>query len=258
MRARFSIFFISILSFSIYGQGSSKTIKFKNPPGTTKLNDSVYIDVSPIENVMYKEFIYNLDSFWNENIHQYIKTINSFGLSWEILESDTGFKKANYDKKTRTTEAYNILTIDSTNQYVKSPEYNNFPVLNITKEEAELYCKWRTDMVKLIWAINSKNEKKRAKYPKDILYRLPTIKEFNEALDTFGFTKKKKDAYNKLAISPYWSSNVRTYRKALFFKHNISEYTLNSIPFGTNWKNKKTFTSLNDYTGFRCICEIKN
>ena len=113
-------------------------------------------------------------------------------------------------------------------------------------------------MVKLNWAIISSNEKKRSKFPKGILYRLPTTIEFNNALSTFGFSKKKLKPYSKKPIFPYQSSYNKTPKKALFFKYNISEYTLDSIPYGTNWKNKKNFYTFNDYTGFRCICEIKN
>lgn len=259
MRVKITIFLIIIISSTINSQNPAKKRNFSPPPGTIKINDSLYIDVVPINNLMYKEFIHSIDFYWNQNVHEYTKTIRHFGLSWETLERATGFNKKKYKQKVLRAEKLNLSLIDSTNLYIRHPIYQYFPVLNITKDDAKLYCKWRTDMVKLIWAINSKTKKARAKYPKNILYRLPSTDEYNNAINYFGFSKKKKlKPYSLKPIYPYLLSNKKKYKKALFYKRNISEYTSDSIPFGKNWKNKKNFTSFNDYTGFRCVCEIKN
>ena len=78
----------------------------------------------------------------------------------------------------------------------------------------------------------------------------------NEAILKFGYSKKQKN--DEIPFSPYrliFHLN-RKKNKAIFLKDNLSEYTLDSIPFGTNWKQETKVDEPNDYTGFRCVCEI--
>ena len=245
----------SLLFFiSTYSQVSSKQHKFKNPPGTVKLNDSLYIDVVPVDNQMHYEFQVSRINFWNEEVHETLKTLDNYGLNWDTIEKQLGYNNEKFIKKT-TSENKMIIALDSVSFTIL--KYPNYPIINISKTEAVLYCKWRTDLVKLGWAINSKTEKKRSKYPKDILYRLPTTKEFNNAIATFGYSKKNHEPYYETTpIFPYRLKYKKKNRKAIFLKDNISEYTIETTPFGSNWKKESTFSTVNDYTGFRCVCEI--
>lgn len=88
------------------------------------------------------------------------------------------------------TEKYEIAKIDSTiwsknsknvkyeEYYHNHPAYRDFPVLNITKEGAELYCEWVSNKINAVLGSNLK-------------FRLPTHEEWMYA------------AHGNLEISPY-------------------------------------------------------
>ncbi|WP_044402605.1 SUMF1/EgtB/PvdO family nonheme iron enzyme [Lacinutrix sp. Hel_I_90] len=222
-------FLLIIYLFSISLISQNKIKKTENPPGTIRLNDSLFIDVAPIDNIMYKEFLDRSDTIMTSEVPEKLKK-----------------------------DKLNIIFLDATNNYSNNPAYSNYPVINITKKQAEIYCTWRTHMVKLVWSMQSKSKGKRVNYPKNISYRLPKLDEFKQAVSLFGFSKKKLHPYDKKPIYPYRLNYYKRVKKAVFLKNNLSEYTLDTIPFGSNWKKASTFNEFNDYTGFRCVCEVEN
>ncbi len=238
---------------------SQKEIHFKNnPPGTIKLNDSLFIDVAPVDNLMYLEFVKSLKNFWSLEAHEELKELNNFGIDIKSIEKKFNSKLTEFNLDELIKEELTIAALTKNNRYFNHPKYSKYPVVNISINDAELYCKWRTDMVKLNWAIKSKIKDERAQYPSNIKYRLPTVLEFEEALKFFGYSKNKYKGDKNTPIKPYRIKYKKKYKKAILLKSNISEYTLDSIPFDTNWRNSDYFEKPNDYTGFRCVCEIKD
>lgn len=199
------------LSFSFQCQNNYTEL----PPGTIKLNDSIYIDVAPVDHLMYWEYTGYLQNLPDGLI---IRQNDSIGY--------------NYDLRLQF-----------------------YPILNISIEEAKAYCNWRTNRVKILWQRKSIYQKD-LKFPVNFRYRLPKTSEFNEAIDVFEYTKSKYKQVKNSFIFQYQLDYKRKAKKAIFLKNNISEYTLDSIPFGNNWKGEKTFSEPNYYTGFRCVCEI--
>jgi len=242
--------FILLFLFSI-SLFSQKDIRFKNnPPGTIKLNDSLFIDVAPVDNLMYLEFVKSLKNFWSLDVHKKLKGLNSYGLDIKLIEKNFNSKLTVFNLDELIKEDSTIASITKNNKYFNHPKYSLYPVVNISKNDAELYCKWRTDMVMLNWAIKSKDQSERSEYPNKIKYRLPTVSEYNNVVKLFGFLKNKlKD--DDIQIKPFRNKYKKKYKKAMFLKDNISEYSLDSLPVGfTNFKSK------NNDTGFRCVCEI--
>jgi len=211
------ILFIFLLPLLLVSQNNN--IKFMSPPGTIKLSDNFFIDVAPVDNIMYKEFLYK-DSL----------------ASQELLQS-------------RNKNLFVIIT-DSASSYFEDPKYIYFPVLKISKKEAINYCKWRTDMVNKYY--KKRFNKRRIK----VEYRLPTSDEFIKAIDKFGYSKKKLQRFPYFPMYTYRKKYRKKPKKAIFLKNNLSEYTIDSIPFGSNWKKETNFKAANNYTGFRCVCEI--
>jgi formylglycine-generating enzyme required for sulfatase activity len=87
----------------------------------------------------------------------------------------------NYLKQNNQTEKLNIAQVDSANWNVFSnnenpftkyyhahPAYNNYPIVNISYEAANLYCDWLTEQY---------NAGKKKKYRK-VKFRLPTEEEW--------------------------------------------------------------------------------
>lgn len=48
---------ILILLFNFYQLNAQENIDIVNPPGTIKLNDSLYIDKTPVTNLMFLEYL---------------------------------------------------------------------------------------------------------------------------------------------------------------------------------------------------------
>lgn len=155
MKKTFSVFLILISTFLSYSQ-NVKNIKLPNkltiiPPGTIAINDSLYIDKAPVNNVMYHEFLKSVNTFWNLSMHDSIKKIPTFNLPKKFYSNNSKINKNNelYGKMNLNNNStlINQITIDN---YFNHPKYNYNPVLQISKEQAELFCKWRTDMVMLL------------------------------------------------------------------------------------------------------------
>jgi len=213
--------------YSLFSQNDYKEI----PPGTIKINDSLYMDVAPIDNLMFVEYYSGTHILWNETVSDSIDKLPYFGLK-------------------KTEPRPNSLHVPI------HPKYSLFPKISISKEEAERFCKWRTDMVKIHWGSISKNLNERKQYPLKFKYRLPTSKELAKAIDSFGYIKGIKSDSKMVHYKAYRLEYKRKDKKILFIKDNLSEFTLDSNPFGTNWRNIPPLNEASDYTSFRCVCEI--
>ena len=229
-----------------------------NPPLTIHFKDNLFIDVAPVDNLMYLEFLHSVAYFWDENISEKIKNLPAHGLNMSLMKikfdgmtvSSDFIKRQNLNVDLKTGK--NFISDD----FIRHPSYTYYPLVNITRKQAEMYCKWRTDMLKIINAYFSKNLKQRKKRPKTINCRLPTKSELNEALLVFGLSEKKLKKNILIPFIRYQSHYKKKYKKAYFLKDNITEITSDSTLFGGNWKNSSDSKLPNDYTGFRCICEV--
>ena len=249
----------SRLSAYLYNIQSHKTKSKSNIPlGTIHLKDNKYIDAVPVNNVMYLEFLYSVLFAWNEEVSEEINKLPDYGLNMALMKYnfDSIPLNADFVKKMNLNPNLNINGVLNSNEILQHPKYSFYPIVNITKKQAEMHCKWRSDMLSIRFAYLSKDSIERKKYHKKLTYRLPTNKELLEAINKYGFSKKKKRKDKLFPFDPYLLKFKNRYKKAYFFKDNISELTLDSIPFGNNWKNAQEFEMPNDYTGFRCICEV--
>ncbi|WAC01487.1 hypothetical protein N7U66_15965 [Lacinutrix neustonica] len=230
------------------------------PPGTVKLNDSIYIDAKPVTNIMYLEFLFSVKYFWTLEAHDILKTLPDFGINDALLHIE--FKPLTTDEDLLNSLVPNdTLTVNNTyriTSYLQHPQYSLYPVLGLSKKQAEFYCKWRTDIVNLIAAYNSGDLKERKKILPHINYRLPSKEELRRSLERFNYTKKKNTNDTLVPITPFKKKFSVKHKKIYFNEFNISEFISNDEDnFGTNWRKITTNEESNDYTGFRCACEIQ-
>ena len=237
---------------------NNKNSNFKNPPGTVKINDSLFVDASLVDNLMYLEFLYNVKNFWSERVSDTLKKLPNFGLNKILLNQK--FQWMPIDES-----LYNEILLDKnlkvgldTNMdiYLYHPKYAMYPAVNITQEQAEMYCKWRSDVVNIIIGIINSN--KNEKIPFKVSYRLATYEELNIALKLYAFSKKIKNNFNEIPFNPMRLHYEKNHKKVIFNERNLSELTLDSKLFGTNWANNNSYNLPSDYIGFRCVCEIKS
>ncbi|MGB7784583.1 MAG: SUMF1/EgtB/PvdO family nonheme iron enzyme [Salinimicrobium sp.] len=215
------------------------------PPGTIMLNDSLYIDQAPVDNLMFLEFIDHV-----KRVRKYVHTAPS---QREKLHITTTYAMATSLPAEDIDSIYNRIVFAeiyrgrfSSENYLRHPVFSHMPALNIPKDLAAFYCRWRTDMVELLWAEKMKHEPQVA-IPK-IQYRLPTTQEFELAYRIF-------DAESRLKISTKNSPLKMeiSHDKIYFQFYRLPEFTLgneNFLATGLD-ANRKGFT------GFRCVCEYK-
>lgn len=204
-------------------------IQAQIPPGTIKINDSLFIDKSPVTNIMYIEYLSykeilkrkgfaSFDDFIKET-----KTL-SFLISPLLLKKNYANNKYLIRKK-----------------YYDHKKFNKHPVLNITKEQAVNFCKWRSQMVNHLWIQRNILANKQTRV---INYRLLQKSEFINA--KYFFTHSK---------------NIIQFNKDLLKikSKDIPENMFSIFPINELTTNEKLLnkTSNSIFTGFRCICEFK-
>ncbi len=207
------------------------------PPGTIYLNDSLYIDKTPITNKMFLEYL-TAKHFLRK------KGFNSF----------SDFHRSTEQKFDRLITLYpsflkNLNMNESLltkKKYFENLKYQNFPVLRISKEQAIDYCKWRSEMVDYLWSNKSEP------INQNIKYRLPQENEIKIAKEYF--SKKERFIFYDGKNPTKFNSDKKTDN---FIIYNISEFTISDKIFGNNWKNISPTEFPNEVTGFRCVCEIQ-
>ncbi|GEM_PF-4239374 len=222
------------------------SLQAQNPPGTVELSSNLFIDIVPVDNLLMNEFLMHQEELSTQKIDSILMNSGSFGLD-----------KSLFVNKYKNNKIVLLASIDSSENYLKNPAYSNYPVINISKTDAIEYCRWRSKAVMLRYATLSKTEEERTKLPKEVLYRLPTSKEIQAALKKFGYSKGKRPSNQKIPFLIYRNKYRKKYKKAIFLENNLSEFLFDNIAYGSNWNNSNHTEEPNDFTTFRCVCEIQ-
>lgn len=262
------------------------------PPGTVKLNDTTYIDRYPITNFEYLEFLNSVSAYWSLRTSDSLSQLKPYGLShgYLCIESPQmiattgkiknkiphdifakpfyGFPDSVLYQKMNIKDTVLFGKVSS-RTYLTHPAYRDYPVLNIDPIQAETYCKWRTDMVKIYNACNNKDSLDYSKHVQIIHYRLPKKEEWiqaqekanlnylNHADTLFKGTEPVVDIY-------FYSDNKNSFP---FYSYpgRLSEIIDSSQIINYGWtdslENKiefvRPFVRSSPGIGFRCSCEVK-
>lgn len=206
------------------------------PPGTIRVNDSVFIDKSPVTNLMFTEYLNVKEVLKNkgyDSLKEFTSATNETGfpLEFRILRIPSPL----------LIEFYSNDKFLNKKGYATESNFTYFPILNVEKATAMDYCKWRTEMVAHLWMYDEKYAIVKD-LAKQIVYRLPTKEELLNAKTLYSNSGNLVTLKGKLLkIKEEIQSNK-------FSVFPISEMTL-SDEFFNNQENYQ-------YTGFRCICEI--
>ncbi len=260
---RFSAAFFLLLTFTLLAFSFTSRKKEFVPPGTVKYNDTLFIDETEISNFSWKEF-----EFWIRNKHG----INS--PEHKAVIPDTLVWTEN--------NSYNEPFVS---HYYQHRAYRDYPVVGISYEQAQAYCKWRTERVRNFISLSKKN------YNVDFEYRLPTKYEWESLsyngtieLSNYGFNEKGNRKFNsvwepdttkKKAVNDIDNADVTapvySYWKNFFGLYNmignVSEMVLEKgISKGGSWRHRLEecrvgkdieYTKPTAWLGFRCVCVVK-
>ncbi|MEI6021653.1 MAG: SUMF1/EgtB/PvdO family nonheme iron enzyme [Bacteroidota bacterium] len=246
---------------------SKKHYKNFVPPGTIKINDTLYCDETEVSNLSWTEFVYWTKTKYGKNSEAYLATLPDKRV-WMIDSSKVYFPYAS--------------------SYFSLAVYKNYPVVGISYEQAQAFCKWRTERVREYMWISKK-------YPLiNFEYRLPSKAEwellsnngcgvFNQKNDfTFKYNHQKALVYNiNYHANCIFNDTVPKIKEAMpvdvYQKNyfglknmigNVREMVLEkSISKGGGWRDKledcrvgkdQHYGMAANDLGFRCVCVIKS
>jgi formylglycine-generating enzyme required for sulfatase activity len=182
----------SILLLTTFAIVSVQTVDKKQQKNLIKVLNTNYAFVAA-DSVVAHDFIIFKTEVSNLSYREFLYDLKQQGAmdKWKIASVDS----SRWSTKNWTNSAY-------IEHYHKHPAYNNYPVVNVSKEAAEMYCQWLTEKVNSTLKGTSK-----------IIFRLPTQKEWIKA------------AKGKLELSIYSWGGYRL--------HNAEgSYMCNCLAFG--------------------------
>lgn len=177
---------LTVLAQQPYSKEIQDWIAKNPPPNGRLLHDNVYMDETEVANIHWREYLFHLRRDSSERLYNKAYPFVS-NLRWPQIPTDTG----------KIPELYTL------NKYLMAHSRQYFPVIGITKEQADHFCRWRSDLV----TYNANEKLKEAKKPFRVKYtfRLPTEKEWEDA--AFGPLDSTKYPYGR-----FYSEVPREYK----------------------------------------------
>ena len=258
------IAFAGILLIVLFSSFSFHPKKFI-PPGTVKISDTLYADINEINNLSWMEYVFWTRMKYGKHSAEALATLPDTSVwLWDNMNSNAPYM----------------------HQY-RLGAFKNYPVSGISHEQAQRYCKWRSERVREFYCISGRYE------PFQFEYRLPSEEEWefvsNNGGHVFGQTNEAKLVVNKThqkvwkidykancfindsISSMRYSQPCATYPANYFGLHdvigNVAEMVQQKgIAKGGSWKHpldecrvgKKQFYSVPQaWLGFRCVCIVR-
>jgi formylglycine-generating enzyme required for sulfatase activity len=262
MKHVFALFMCTALAFAF----QSKKHKTFTPPGTVQINDTLYVDQKEISNLSWKEYENWTRNMFGANSPEHRATLPDTSVwLWGGMNSNHPFQ-----------ESYSLQKV-----------FRDHPVVGISCEQAQAFCKWRTERVKFYMSIDGH-------YPNIAFeYRLPSTAEWvfasngsGEAFANMGNIERKKVSATTTIVSGGMSANVLQYSDEVqhfsfpcgsFKASHLGLYDMTGnvaemvqekgICKGGSWHHSPeqcrnglniSYSAPTAWLGFRCVCVIHN
>ncbi|HKB45126.1 MAG TPA: SUMF1/EgtB/PvdO family nonheme iron enzyme [Chitinophagaceae bacterium] len=270
-------YFLSFLLLFIPPQKEQK--KYKAPRWMFHLYGNVFIERIPVLNQHYLNFLLRAESGYDSTISHKIRAI--------LKESN--YECDNYCCYKIKINKSNILRLCDSSYYkfIEPPEHELYdwvggedgvgyryyfrhpqtqyaPVVKIGYEQAMEYCRFREDDYLIESTCESKSEKERRKYWKNIHCRLPKEEEMKMAMQKFKdkilyfrptpwrYRSYLLDKANKKFVVPSYviAEMLEEKGKAigLTYIDSVGSFPVDHI---------RTYSKAEDWLGFRCVCEME-
>lgn len=252
--------FVAVLSVAFI----PKKKKTFTPPGTVKINDTLFADEAEITNLSWIEFEIWTTTKYGANSPEH-KAVLPDTLVWRQNNS--------------SNEPY-------VQYYYRHPAYKNYPVVGISYEQVIAFCKWRTERVKEFMCLSKKYG------VIEFEYRLPSKSEW-EFISNNGigcFSNDGRNEKGQLTSNHVWvpkdtieekkgysydiadvTAPAYSYWKNMFGLYNVignvSEMVSEKgISKGGSWRNRLeecragkdiSYDKPTAWLGFRCVCVVK-
>ena len=147
----------------LFYSASAQQVPNRIPPGTVAVGDSLFIDKTEVTNLHWREFLY------------YVQKDSGKAMYWKMLPDTMIWYKRNLPSPQTSS-------IDLAIKYFRKPEYQSFPVVGITYEQAQAYASWRSAVVTQMLNQPGELAKMGLSGKKVVVeYRLPTEAEWMAA-----------------------------------------------------------------------------
>lgn len=263
---------LSLLIFLslFFASFSFKKKKKFHPPGTVKINDTLYADETEVTNFSWREYELWIKEKYGFRSPEHIASLPDT-MVW------------------RDKEAYNGPYVA---YYYRHPAYKDYPVVGVSYEQVCAFIEWRIERIKEYMCISGKYG------IVDFEYRLPSKKEWEflsnngnnlfknggrneKGLMTFNHVWEPKDSVGKkmlidgyegymadnadvtAPVYSYWPNKFKLWNMI----GNVSEMVLErGISKGGSWRHRlEQCRAGNDihyekptaWLGFRCVCIVK-
>lgn len=221
MVIRICLLFIAILSgCTVFKKNPTKG----NPPGTLKINDTLYIDQFEVNNVGWREYWYYLNRSDSANAYK--------ALPDTLVWRDSIFSNE-----------------PMVEYYFRHPMFNSYPAVGISFEQAIEFCSWRTYVAnQVVYFRENKIENRREHlndtFPIKFYYRLPTkeewemvastsidssnkvFKKYHKRISSFFNTKEVFDSLEKTDYDPIYGLSLPTASVNSFFANKFGAYNM--------------------------------
>ena len=250
---------ISIIAFSF-----TKKRKPFIPPGTVQINDTLFADICEITNLAWQEYEFFIKSKYGALSKEHIASLPDT-LCWR--------EKISYN------EPYVI-------HYYRHIAYREFPVVGISYEQANAFCKWRTERVKSFLTIKKdfKNQNFEYRLPNKVEWEM-LAESSSQFLSNNGKNEKGVYSLNFIRynvaegikkydcvvnsdvtapVKSYWKNRFGIYNMLGNVAEMVSE---KGISKGGSWINnledcrvgkEMPYQKSASWLGFRCVCIKKN
>jgi len=253
---------------------------YYTPPGSVKVNDTLFIDQFEISNIEYREFLYCMKKLFGPKSEMYISMIPDTKVWGDIDFIECEGEEIELESTTRQ-----MLE----NSYFRAYNFSEFPVVGISYVQASNFCTWRTNAVNAFLLKKKKRLSKEKliefslidyleelklagtldstqRYP---VYTLPTEKILEELAWMEGFESHSKDVIcDALAndqLDFFMIAKNDSYNpqgEVANLSGNLAEMTSQKgIAFGGSWQDpsyecqlnkRKLYIGPSSWLGFRC------
>lgn len=236
------------------------------PPGTVKINDSLYADATEITNFSWMEFEQSVKTKYGEGSPEHLAVLPDLKV-WNRCGASAD-------------SSYGAV-------YYRHPAFRHYPVVGICYEQALAFCLWRSEIV------NKTRAQAHVGGARTLVYRLPTRQEWewiegdgrevywakNEVVSVHNSPHKKVYKVNYRAqcfisdslSNARFSSAVGTYVKNGFGMYdmigNVAEMVHEKgVSKGGSWRHtleqcrvgkNHLYSAPEAWLGFRCVCVLR-
>ncbi|UOQ76617.1 SUMF1/EgtB/PvdO family nonheme iron enzyme [Hymenobacter sp. 5516J-16] len=155
---------ILLLPAFIWAQGTrtgATQPALPEPPGTTRVAENLFMDETEVANI-----------HWLEYLH-FLRRDSTLALYRSQLPDSTGWQPVVDPEQDQAPQSY-----------FRAPGYRYYPATNISYEQAQAYCRWRSAAVNRAYFQGAEFRKQHPElrdYAVTVTYRLPTEQEWQLA-----------------------------------------------------------------------------